>query len=690
MNDYLLRKGYVYVGDLKTCDTRDGNENLRYITTMLKNIESQGFTLSCDIIDTLNNSSKDDIILFYQKLITVIRNNLGYSFKMEKLLYKNFPNELMEKDYVSLYLEQLIHYISLGSILPESEKSNTFPLIHNKQLSVIKPLFDISTMVSDLLCSKVPLDDTDKKFIVDSVNIENLVDLSAILPKQDKMLKETLVFLINLLNTINISHEYKLKTATDVLRLVADKCGGDVSLVDNTFYMHLSRPYRRFIMDSLSECDNIEEDIRRHKQHWLRLGEYVKPFTYKDAKYEKVNAAFYKLRNDPSKLFSIGSYIDKAHIEGRVHDILQILSTRPGEFGRRLLSLIRNNSESDTLEIINAFDAVINQIETMTLLSIQTECTKLQANEDKLRIFMPKSNGSKIYCDADKRDKINEMYLALIKRNITTELYNRFSKLHRLGKVYIDPALSTINIPTAERNNTTKFKAFPRGSRTKIDTSTKILRLFVYWKDRSDIDLSALMFNENLEVSNFCSFRNRFSDYFHHSGDIINGAEGASEYIDIDLEKIQSSGCKYIVTAINSFSGIDFVEYEELFSGFMERQNNTGEVFEPLSVSHTSRLSGNSSWNVPVIFDVKNREIIWADVALNGFSGDSVDRADEKIRYVAYAMINMNKPSLNDLFALHAIARGEIVTNKFEADTIFSLDSGITPFDTELILSKFL
>ena len=57
------------------------------------------------------------------------------------------------------------------------------------------------------------------------------------------------------------------------------------------------------------------------------------------------------------------------------------------------------------------------------------------------------------------------------------------------------------------------------------------------------------------------------------------------------------------------------------------------------------------------------------------------------------AVTGLAKPTLYDLFDMHAEARGtgrcsEITRN--EADTVFSLHEGITPFDADRIMSEFM
>jgi hypothetical protein len=56
---------------------------------------------------------------------------------------------------------------------------------------------------------------------------------------------------------------------------------------------------------------------------------------------------------------------------------------------------------------------------------------------------------------------------------------------------------------------------------------------------------------------------------------------------------------------------------------------------------------------------------------------------------VGRAFTQIRKPNLYDLFSLHAEARGGLSEEK-EAKTVFAPDRGVTPFQTEKIMSEFL
>jgi hypothetical protein len=45
---------------------------------------------------------------------------------------------------------------------------------------------------------------------------------------------------------------------------------------------------------------------------------------------------------------------------------------------------------------------------------------------------------------------------------------------------------------------------------------------------------------------------------------------------------------------------------------------------------------------------------------------------------------------LYELFELHAAARGELVETPEDADTVFTLTKGVTPFDVNTINAEFM
>jgi hypothetical protein len=54
------------------------------------------------------------------------------------------------------------------------------------------------------------------------------------------------------------------------------------------------------------------------------------------------------------------------------------------------------------------------------------------------------------------------------------------------------------------------------------------------------------------------------------------------------------------------------------------------------------------------------------------------------------ALVHSPRPDLETLFDLHARARGKRVDSPQQAEAVFALDKGLTPFDTDLIRSQYL
>ncbi|MDE6064747.1 MAG: hypothetical protein K2G20_09240, partial [Lachnospiraceae bacterium] len=131
--------------------------------------------------------------------------------------------------------------------------------------------------------------------------------------------------------------------------------------------------------------------------------------------------------------------------------------------------------------------------------------------------------------------------------------------------------------------------------------------------------------------------------------------------------------------------------------GWMGREDvGSGEIYEPRTVEQKMDLAAQSTVAIPVIFDCVRREVIWCDMnrALNGCSntcgGNNLESNLSGVAATCYSMVNISKPNLYDLIDLHIRARGQRVDDKKDADIVFDVESGITPFDTEVFMSEYL
>ena len=90
-------------------------------------------------------------------------------------------------------------------------------------------------------------------------------------------------------------------------------------------------------------------------------------------------------------------------------------------------------------------------------------------------------------------------------------------------------------------------------------------------------------------------------------------------------------------------------------------------------------MTAESTVAIPVIFDCVERKFIWCDLNLampcSNRGGNNIESNISGVIATCFAMANMNKANLYDLILLNAKARGNIVTDRNEADIIFSNDT---------------
>ncbi len=263
------------------------------------------------------------------------------------------------------------------------------------------------------------------------------------------------------------------------------------------------------------------------------------------------------------------------------------------------------------------------------------------------------------------------------KSRISSELAQKVSKIllanlennlkNKLGKVYISEEMKKIALPIQENTSMGGFGILPKGSKISLPQGKKI-RAFTYWEKVNDIDLSIIGIDENLKQHEF-SWRSMFenqSDAITFSGDQTSGYYGGSEYFDIDLDEIKNQfpNIKYYVFCNNVYSGTNFDECI-CRAGFMMRDTiDSGEVFEPKTVTSSYTVNCLSTFAYMFALDVEKREIIWLNVAKES-SEIIAGRTN-----LLFLMDYFNMTSVINMFSLFKMMATEIVSSPSNADII--------------------
>lgn len=727
MNEILLRrKNKVILG---TGTARGAND--RYITAIMKNIEELGYTFSREVFDVLRTYSVNELSDFYFELKAALMKLTGADVVYTPM-YADFPKGVMEADFSELYINAMVHYWSYGILYPKKYRKRVnvrLPLFDETKVKVLQlgSEDDVRQIFDNICTSRTSISRTDREDIAYLFETENMKLPDNIPHKENAAYIAALYLQKKPLANVSELRKY-VKTATDVLRLVTAMSDGDVSLAENTRYRSFSRRQRRMIMELLSGCPNIEEDMLRYKERWIRIGERIHPSEFDCSRYtlayDRAINAFDKLRNN-RKIETFAGKVEFDLAYGEYESALAELVKRPGELARRLDQLLRVAHKES---VIRSFASVAEKVSTPVLLQVREHFLH-RAEQADVRVFFPKGSLAKCHSERNNLPDIDEKYCQEVIRICENALVKIYGQREPMGKVYLSEDYRNYVVPFSQRSASKAMKTIVRGSRLPMDSQTNAVRAFIWWTNmdkcdlesyddgRVDIDLSAAIFDENWNYMEHVSYTNLKSAKYKacHSGDIVNGGpvdgDGVSEFLDVDVDSVVRCGARYVVYQVYSFTCQTYADMPHAMFGWMERADvDSGEIYEPKTVEQKLDLTADSMVCIPVIFDCVKREFIWCDMnmSLSGIhaniGGNNLESNLSGVAAVCYSMVNVKKPDLYDLIALNVMGRGVLVDNREDADIVFDTElylnndtvenerdkMVITPYDTELFMGEYL
>lgn len=481
-------------------------------------------------------------------------------------------------------------------------------------------------------------------------------------------------------------------TPTDFLRLFAALTGGDISLAEKTKYPKLNRAQRRVVLAGLERSGNLEEDLRRYRGLWLAVGRGLHPGS-QEKEFPRTAAAFKVLRNETIRTFN--SHIEMGFQRGTSMAVLEKLAERPTLLARRLQQLLKANSGQEEA-IFAQLRKVAGQIPLKILIQLESYFRNQWCSP--YRMILNKKGKMRIM----PRPYILEQ--AILERTSAVLLSEARSQLSARPswsdkKVWIDPRLKSYTLPLALRKTSEGMMVFGRGTRIPLDTG-KVLRLFVYWKQHqrsTDLDLSLIQFDGEMKYSGHVSYTRLASEGIVHSGDLQDAPEGAAEFIDAELSALaQIEGCRYLAPVIYRYCG-EFFALMDCHSGWMIRDkvDSTYASFDLKTVQNKFDLTGTSGMAMPMLVDLRRKEIIFVDLYLPGLqTHNRVEATVTDISEASAAMADLGEmlPNFYDLAELHQQCRGaQRVEEQQLADLTFGLSGTTYAVDRfEKVLAELL
>jgi hypothetical protein len=585
-------------------------------------------------------------------------------------------------------------------------------------------------------------------------------------------------------------------TATDVARTLWAFSGGDPGLVlptkidreqaserrrpvheptvvvEPTKVGPLSRPLRRSVLSALNALDlrNAVEDVLRHSTVWKRMGERLHPFE-QAGRNPQAAVCFAVLRGSThavdsavgmailaaaevgavdaimsgplvrarAKTFAalVEHYLD----EGEIERAGELLSTRPGDFLRRLDHLARltppdgltplaaragSAAETASAAVALAAYAALTArdqpppavaVPVAAAAAIEAKAPvarRLSRFRDRFsqggpertavkglpreagrvpgtprRVFFPRGNVMRAWSEIDRRPLVAPGGPDKIRRAIEDALIGRARKLPRFDIAIIDAALVNYPAPTRARTVAPSSRTLPRGARVPIPTSD-VLRLFLHWTDpdastRVDLDLSVLFLDANWQYVGHCDYTAlRFRDGAVHSGDLTSAPPplGATEFLDLRLPALAASGVAHAVPVVFSYNDVPFDRLTDAFAGF-SLPTEGGELFDASRVALRFDLVGDARVLLPMVVHLDERFLRWTDINLTSAGyGHAISGYSKALGHLAEDMELAfgieRRASLLQVAAIHAAGRAGRVWLRYPDGTGRETSGSIT------------
>ena len=548
-------------------DTPNGeltDENILKAMTVNEELKNLGYTLKpMDIVSLAKSKSLDDFMDSFKVCLSDVK---------AKPMYPNFPKQVMEIGEAEFRLHQLMHYFStygLESIFGVNVSRGWLPNVEDTEkikddetllnAKVIELSYGSgkddsfqTKLYKTILSKRERMTLPEKEIIaycIPTIKEENLVI--------NIPFKQNMMDIFYYIFSSVLRKEYKL----DVLSSICQHTGDVFKCIDYCLTRckyHFKTSQKRLLVKVLEKF-NVE-DFRSNliiTNKKAKRTELI--LRYLDFNMYAKNSKFIRAVNElrDSELKSWQSNIIKL-IDSRngTNDmsILTEVAKRPGMAIRMLTYLLRHGFNSS--DIYDALTPKASELNTQTLVTL---CTKFG----------------------------EFAYISTKDENFTTEKYNEMQNVYSIcyrlfkdkftsietplkgRKVYINLDEYNLECSKILTNDKSAEGGYIRsGFAYNIPDNVNTLRFFVYWNDKSRVDLdlhSSYLTKDNQPrtIGWNSAYKN---DGLIFSGDITHS--NAAEYIDIDFKSSSLDVSKAFVNIV-SYTGQHFKDIEECYVGAM-------------------------------------------------------------------------------------------------------------------------
>lgn len=647
-----LREGYLPLFPSKSSsedDTVDEGVAHAFIIEMA----NLGF-----LIKNPDNIKSVDNAKTLVKILEATRNVVGADRNM-KPIYPGFPAQVKSLSTMTLLVEQILHYISGGTLIPDYPDvvRKGLPLkdmLKNAKTVVAVNTKDIEILALDMLLSKVASNvsasDNDVVLIENAIKIANLNTTEAVhLYSQSNNGENKTHFARAYFEIMRedgkpvhnafVKFTKHAKNSDQLLKLVLAVYTTKSSGVPKEFYndaiIHLdskkrssfrftsmNRPARRAIMAQLGNVTQgyKADKLISHMGLWravLRTGHFyeLNPTTSQRRALDIVTQNI-----EHQTLESV--FMERLNVDPISAAELLLDENAQGLLVRRLVMIMRAivNNGRDVDNMFKKFASVVEMrlkdVDTTTLISAYNGL--LVANDDSQRIIRV----------AGKNNSVVSKDVVIVPESNLDQIKNSLKELIKVNLRSLPAPSETVNVvsempfPLVVRDASLSDQKFYRGEVIDVKGDSNVLRLFSYWKNNSYttgyIDLGAAVLDDDFDQIAACDWSTwRTSrDFATYSGDKnVHPGGDAVEFIDVELDKLKNAhpSARWIVMSLQSWSGIRYKDVD-IIAGVMHRSDaDAGENFDARTVSTAFTPTTEALESLPLAYDILNGTMTWLD-----------------------------------------------------------------------------
>jgi len=632
MHNILLRHNRISIPK----GTGVPGEQQQQVATVLMNLCHYGYSLNEPATRSLLALNGEELASWWGLVESELASITGDDKKIgDFVVYKNFPKEVLDKSAAEYWYAQILMYWGLPKGLFAQEAEPREGMSEQPPATVLrKANYDTLNNILDSYVSSASRwksqEQDDAIFLANTYPV-NFAKFG---------FKENLVALATLL--IQEGKQVKISTATDVLRLAAGLSDGDISLREKVKFKSFNRNTRQYLLTALEACPNLVEDVARRSSVWKKFLHNLHPWDYK-MRCPLVCEVADKLYNN--RLVTFNSTVEK-YLEQKNDKVLELLSTRPGEYRRRLVHLLElfGGKAAD----IFVSDDVLGKLKVSQLVSMRRFLETV--NIRNFRVFPPKGNWNRLQIAESK--KISPEHVKHISSAIGKILKERVPNIK-----FLDEMTELIKLPS----NDGEVSPYARGTVFPIPEDVNFIRTASYWEQKGQtvwFDNGWNLFDSNWNSKGTCCWNENSSAEGSavFSGDPVNSTEmrgRGCQLIDLYLPKLKARGVKYAVWSVLCFSGVPFSDATDVFAALQwGAEAQTGKLFEPSRCQLAFPLKGKQLTKYLCYIDVDARELVYMDANLSGEVSSATKNEDKlKEQMPAFVEYLYSLPTVYDLFS---------------------------------------